>query len=218
MCIRDRPTSAYLQWVSPQTAAYSKIVLRLPTNSAYVGNATLSYVNNSVLSTVQTVAVSSDTTGQFFEFDIKDPVLQTGWNVTFSSTTVSIESVTVSGLLTLLEKPSAPVPLTRLVMYPVGQLPKTVTTASGDEVPATYCRLAIVDIGRNFNVLKVDDQRSIIHRDYVPVADWLTLPFDENLIYFYDQAQAYPQNWMNPSTCLKQEYAALETKGITVEA
>jgi hypothetical protein len=103
-------------------------------------------------------------------------------------------------------------------MYPVNQLPRTVTTANGEESLATYCVLAIVDIGSSFNVLKVEDQRSIIHRDYVPVADWLTLPFDENLIYYYNQAKEYPKNWMSPPTCLDQEYVDLESKGITVEA
>jgi hypothetical protein len=212
-----QPSDAFLQWVSPQTAAYSEIILRLPTGSAYSGTATLSYVNEATLTTVSTIDVSSDSNGQFFQFVIDSPVLQTGWNITFSSPTVSVQSITVSGLLTILEKPSAPAPLSRLVMYPVGLLPKTVTIGSGDEVLATYCRLAIVDIGSSFNVLRVEDQRTIIHRDFVPVADWLTLPFDENLIYFYNQAKTYPQNWMNPSTCLEQEYVALESKGITVE-
>lgn len=212
-----QPTDAFLQWVSPQTAAYSEITLRLPTGSAYSGTATLSYINGGTLTTVSTIDVSSDSNGQFFQFVIDSPVLQTGWNISFSSPTVSVQSITVSGLLTILEKPSAPTPLSRLVMYPVGLLPKTVTIGSGAEVLATYCRLAIVDIGSSFNVLRVEDQRSIIHRDFAPVADWLTLPFDENLIYFYNQAKAYPQNWMNPPTCLEQEYVALESKGITVE-
>jgi hypothetical protein len=212
-----QPTDAFLQWVSPQTAAYSEIILRLPSGTAYTGTATLSYVNGSTLTTVSTSGISSDTGGQFFLFTIKNPVFQTGWNVTFSSPKISIQSVTVSGTLTLLEKPSAPSPLTRLVMYPVGTLPKIVTTEGGKEVLATYCRLAVVDIGTSYNVLEIEDQRSIIHRDYTPVADWLTLPFDENLIYFYTQAQKYPENWLNPPTCLKQEYAVLETKGITVE-
>jgi hypothetical protein len=212
-----QPSDAFLQWISPQTAAYSEVILRLPTGSAYSGTATLSYVNGATLTTVSTIDVSSDSNGQFFQFVIDSPVLQTGWNITFSSPTVSVQSITVSGLLTILEKPSAPAPLSRLVMYPVGLLPKTVTIGSGAEVLATYCRLAIVDIGSFFNVLRVEDQRTIIHRDFAPVADWLTLPFDENLIYFYNQAQEYPRNWMNPSTCLEQEYVALESKGITVE-
>ena len=215
-CIQ--PTEAYLQWVSPQTAAYSKIVLRLPFGSAYSGTATLSYVNGTVLSNVQTVDVSRDSTGQLFEFNIDSPTLQTGWNVTFSSTTVAIDNVTVTGVITSLEKPLAPAPQTRLVMYPTGQLPKTVTTANGKEVLASYCLLSVVDIGSYYNVLKTEDQRSIIHRDYVPVANWLTLPFDENLIYYYNQAKEYPKNWMNPPTCMDQEYVSLEPKGITVEA
>ncbi len=214
----SQPADCFLQWTSSQTAAYSEVTLRLPPGSAYDGTATLQYVNGSVLSEVTTVGASTDADGQFFKFAIDTPVLQTGWNITFSSPRVSVQSLTVSGAITILERPSAPSPLTQLVMYPVGLLPPTVTIGSGAEVPATYCRLAIVDIGSSFNVLKVDDQRTIIHRDYAPVADWLTLPFDENLIYFYNQAQEYPRNWMNPTTSLKQEYATLESKGITVEA
>jgi|694.fasta_scaffold16107_7 hypothetical protein len=215
-CIQ--PNESFLQWVSSQTAAYSDITLRLPPGSAYNGTATLQYVNGSAFSEVATVDVSTDANGQFFKFVIDSPVLQTGWNIAFSSPKVSVQSITVSGTVTILERPSAPSPLTQLVMYPVGLLPPTVTVGNGSEVPATYCRLAIVDIGSSFNILRVDDQRTIIHRDYVPVADWLTLPFDENLIYFYNQAQEYPRNWMDPTTSLKQEYVTLESKGITVEA
>ena len=215
-CIQ--PQDAFLQWVSPQTAAYSKILLRLPTSSAYSGTATLSYVNNGILSEVSTSDISKDTTGQFFEFSIQEPVLQTGWNITFSDVKVSIDSIVVSGVLTLLEKPLAPAPLSRLVMYPVGLLPKTVTTGNGKETLATYCRLAIVDIGNDFNVLRVEDQRAIIHRDYMPVADWLTKPFDEDLIDLYVQVKDYPKFWMNPPTALKAEYVTLESKSITVEA
>lgn len=212
-----QPTQSFLQWVSPQTAAYSKITLRCPSGTAYAGTATLSYVNGSTLSEVSTINTSSDDSGQFFSFVIDEPVLQTGWNVTFSSPNVSIQSITVSGVTTVLEKTSAPAPLTRLVMYPTNLLPSTVTSNSGVEIPATYCVLATVDIGNAFNVLNVSDQRTIIHRDFVPVADWLTLPFDENLIKFYNQAREYPKTWMSPATCLDQEYVGLESKGITVE-
>jgi hypothetical protein len=215
-CIQ--PEETFLQWVSPQTSAYSEVTLRLPSGSSYSGTATLSYVNGATLSEVTTVDVSSDSEGQFFQFPVDSPVFQTGWNVSFSSPRVSINSVTVSGTLTILERPSAPAPLTQLVMYPVGLLPPAVTNESGQQIPATYCRLAIVDIGSAFDVLRVDDQRTIIHRDYVPVADWLTLPFDENLISFYNQTKTYPQTWMNPPTCLKQEYITLKGQGITVES
>jgi hypothetical protein len=209
--------SAYLEWSSELTSAYSNITLRCPTGTAYSGTATLYYVSNGNYSEVDTIDVSSDSSGQFFQFDIESPVFQTGWKVEFSSNKVSIESVTVSGQLTLLEKTAGLVPLTRLVMYKTGALPSTVTTSSGKEVKATYCRLAIVDISNAFTVLGVEDQRQIIHRDYMPVADWLTKPFDENLISLYGQVIDYPKLWMAPTTCMKQEYSALSKDLITVE-
>jgi hypothetical protein len=72
-------------------------------------------------------------------------------------------------------------------------------------------------VGNAYNVLDVEDQRQIIHRDYQPVADWLTKPFDENLIDTYEQVIDYPQLWMAPPTCLKQEYEDLTKDLITVE-
>jgi hypothetical protein len=209
---------AYLEWSSELTAAYSDITLRCPPQTAYSGSATLYYVSNGVYAEVETVNVSSDSSGQYFKFQAESPVFQTGWKVEFSSTTVSIQSVTVSGQLTLLEKTSGLRPLTRLVLYKSGALPETVITDSGREVPATYCKLAIVDVGTTFNVLKVEDQRQIIHRDYTPVADWLTKPFDESLIDLYEQVTDYPNLWMAPPTCMKQEYAGLTEDLITVEA
>lgn len=210
--------SAYLEWSSELTAAYTNITLRCPSGTAYSGDATLYYVNNGISSEVQTVSVSSDSSGQLFEFSIEDPVLQTGWRVEFSSPKVSIQAVTVSGQVTLLEKTSGLRPLTRLVLYKTGALPKTVITSGGEEVPATYCRLAIVNVDNAYNVLSIIDQRQIIHRDYTPVADWLTKPFDENLIDLYEQVIDYANLWMAPPTCMKQEYADLPKDLIQVEA
>lgn len=213
-----QPTTAYLQWESELTQAYKTLTLRCPAGTAYSGTATLSYVNNGILSPVTTVSVSSDTTGQFFQFDIETPDLQTGWNVTFSSNTVSIQSVTVSGAVTLLEPQASLSPRATLVMYPVGTLPATVTNSQGEEVPAVYCTLAEVDIDAEYTVTRVQDTRSIIHRDYVPVADWLTAPFDEDLINLYEQVSAYNPLWMAPTSCMKQEYANLSTDQVIVEA
>jgi hypothetical protein len=102
-------------------------------------------------------------------------------------------------------------------MYPAGALPKTVINSQGEEVPATYASLAQVDIDNNFTITKIQDTREIIHRDYVPVADWLTTPFDQDLINLYEQVSDYDTLWMAPPSCLKQEYANLETDLITVE-
>lgn len=210
--------TAYLEWSSELTSAYSQIIMRCPSQTIYSGSATLFYVNDGIYTEVQSVQVSSDSEGQFFQFDIEGPVLQTGWRVEFSSSTISIGSIVVTGQLTLMEKTAGLRPLTRLVLYPVGTLPQTATLSSGKEVLATYCRLAIVDVNNAYEVLDVIDQREIIHRDYTPVADWLTKPFDENLIDLYEQVTGYSSLWMAPTTCMKQEYADLSKDLITVEA
>jgi hypothetical protein len=205
-----QPTSSFLQWQSEYTQAYSKLVLRTPSNTAYTGTATLQYVSGSSFSDVQTVNISRDTESQFFEFNVVSPSLQTGWRVSFSNLDIAIDSILVSGLLTLETPQASPSPRSSLVMYPYGTLPKTVKNAAGNEIPATYCILAEVDVSVTSTVQKIIDTREIIHRDFTPVADWLTKPFDNNLIDLYEQVSAYVPLWMSPTTCMKQEYQSLE--------
>jgi len=214
----SQPSSAFLQWESELPSSYASIIMRCPSGTTYSGTATLSYVSNSTLNTVQTVSVSKDGDGQYFEFTISSPVMQTGWNVTFSSNTVSIRSIIVSGTLTLLESQASPSPRATLVMYPAGTLPKTVVNSQGEKISAVYATLAQVDVGVDHKILSIQDTREIVQRDYVPVADWLTEPFDQDLINLYEQVSMYSTTWMAPSSCMMQEYAALEKKQVTVEA
>lgn len=213
-----QPSTAYLQWESELTHAYSKVVLRCPSGTSYSGTATLSYVNGSTLSPVVAAEVLSDTQGQYFQFDIESPNLQTGWNVTFSSPSISIQSVAVTGAVTMLDSQAALSPRVTPVMYPVGTLPKTVTNSQGEEIPATYCLLAEIDVDSTYTVTRIEDTRSIIHRDYTPVADWLTAPFDEDLINLYEQVSEYDTLWMAPPSCMGQEYQKLTSDQIIVEA
>lgn len=214
-----QPTESFIQWVSELGASYESVTLRCPTGTSYSGTATLSYVAGGQTSTaVQTVSVSRDSEGQYFQFDILTPVFQTGWNVSFSSTSVSVRSVTVSGTLTLLEPLLSLTPKATLVMYPKGTLPNTVINSQGEEVPATYASLAEVDVGNNYNVLSIVDTRNLTRRDYVPVSNWLTAPFDQDLIDLYEQVSGYSLLWMAPPTALKQELTGLASDQITVEA
>lgn len=213
-----QPSEAYLQWKVDLGQAYSKVVLRCPPGTAYSGTATLSYVSGTEFEVVQTVSVSKDTTGQYFEFLIDSPESQVEWNVTFSSTAVSVQSVLVSGNLTLLEPQFAPSPRSSLVMYASGSLPAFTENAQGEKVPAVYCVLAEIDVNSAFEVTQVEDLRTIIHRDYVPVADWLTKPFDSDLINLYEQVSDYPTLWMAPPSCMVQEYAGLTKYKVNVEA
>lgn len=213
-----QPSEAYLQWVAEYSQSYKKITLRCPPGTGYSGTATLSYVDSTGLVFVSTVSVSKDSVGQYFEFDIAEPQYQTGWNVTFSSQTVSIQSILVTGSLTLLEPQAAPSPRATLVMYKAGALPKFITNNEGKKVPATYCALANVDVDNNYEITLVEDLRTIIHRDYVPVADWLTKPFDSDLIDLYEQVSGYSVLWMAPNRCMYQEYAGLKQYQVQVEA
>jgi hypothetical protein len=212
-----QPSTNFIQWESDLASAYSKIVLRCPSGTAFTGTATLNYYDGTNYTVVQTVSISSDTTGQFFEFTV-NPVFQTGWQVVFSSLDVAIQSTTVTGIVTLLEPQAAASTRAVLVMYPSGTLPKATVNDAGDTVPATYCPLAIVDVVVDFLIEKIEDARYIVHRDYTPVADWLTKPFDDDLIDLYEQVSDYPQLWMAPTSCMKQEYLSLTEDQITVEA
>ena len=203
-----QPTSSYIQWESVLAQSYESITLRCPTGTAYTGTATLYYVNNGVLSEVTTTAISSDTTGQYFTLPVTSQVLQTGWRVEFSSAKVSIQSITVTGVITLLERPSVPVPRASLVLYPSGTLP----------VGETFCSLAEITVNNEFQVTKLKDTREVIRRDYTPVADWLTKPFDTDLINLYEEVSIYPTTWMNPPTAMKQEYAELTQYQVIVES
>jgi len=202
-----QPTSSYIQWESVLAQSYESITLRCPTGTAYTGTATLYYVNNGVLSEVTTTAISSDTTGQYFTLPVTSQVLQTGWRVEFSSAKISIQSITVTGIITLLEKPSVPVPRASLVLYPSGTLP----------VGETFCSLAEITVNNDYQVTKLKDTREVIRRDYTPVADWLTKPFDTDLINLYEEVSIYPTTWMNPPTAMKQEYAELTQYQVIVE-
>jgi hypothetical protein len=210
------PTQSFLQWESDLASAYTKITLRCPSGTAFTGTATLNYYDGSTYTDIETVTISSDSSGQFFEFN-PDPRFQTGWQVVFSSLDVAVQSITVSGVITLLEPQASPSTRAVLVMYPRGTLPKTVVNDSGKTVPATYCPLAVVDIATNYRIEKIEDTRYIIHRDYTPVADWLTKPFDEDLINLYEQVSEYPALWMAPTSCMKQEYLSLTKDQVIVE-
>ena len=211
-----QPASSYIQWTSGLTAAYSRIQLRCPPGTVYSGTATLNYYSGTTYTLVSTVPITSDSTGQYFDFTI-DPKFQTGWQIVFSSLDISIQAITVTGVVTQLEKQAAASTRAVLVLYPSGTMPKTVENASGETVPATYCTLATVEVSPAFKVSSITDSRYVIHRDYQPVADWLTLPFDEELINLYEQVEDYSNLWLAPPSCLKQEYLALEQDQIIIE-
>jgi len=212
-----QPTSAFVQWTSTLSSAFSKIILRCPSNTAYSSTATLSYVSGSITTFVSTANIASDSTGQFFEFNITSATFQTGWIVEWSNLDMAIEKIEVTGFVTRLTTPVEATTDCVLVIYPENQLPATVTNSLGVEIAATYCPLAIIEADNSYRLTNIRDKRYIVHRNYEPISDWLTRPFDGDLIDLYETVNDYGNTWLNPITCVKQEYAALTTNEILVE-
>jgi hypothetical protein len=213
-----QPTSAFIQWQSQLPSAYSQILLRCPPNTAITGEVRLYYYDTASASydLVCSAPVEKDLTSQFFRLNAFDPTFQTTWKVEFDDLKVAVQSIEVTGTITKLRRPVAPRPRASLVMYPENQVPRTVINDNGVEVTPTYCELAFVSIGDGFVIEDIRDIRNIIHRDYVPVSDWLTKPFDETLIDLYEQVKGFDRFWLAPTSLLKQEYAALEKYGIVI--
>jgi hypothetical protein len=202
-----QPTTASLSWLSNQPSAYSNITLRCPSSSVFTGTASLYYVNNSVETFVSTVSVSTDSVGQFFSFNMSNPSYNNGWKVVWSDLDIAIQNIVVNGIVTKTTKPSGAQTRSALVLYPENAVPTN----------TTYCPLAFVDINSSFEVIDIQDIRYIVHKNYAPIADWLTVSFDETLIDLYEQVKSYNPLWMAPPTCMKQEYLDLTKDTIIVQ-
>ena len=221
--------SASLTWLFPSAASLTSIELRCPTNTAITGTATLyttdclnsdpqnPYCYSPNFAEYETVSVKSDDFGQYFLFEIPDSPYITGWSVSWTDKKISINDVRVTGTIPLKRKPAEGVTSISLVAYAQDSLPKTVTNSVGKEVPAVYCKLAYVDTSKFYTVTKIDDIRETVSTDYQPVADWLTRAWDENMIDIFEQMKNYPELWMNPTSCMKQEYAQLSEDLVIVE-
>jgi len=212
-----QPTDSFIQWTSTLACAFTQITLRCPSGTAYTGTAILSYATNGVISSVRTTSIASDKTGQFFQFDIPNATFQTGWKVEWSSLDMAIESIIVTGSVTRLTKPTESSTQCVLVIYPEDSLPLTIQNTLGEDIPAAYCLLANIDVNNKYQLTDIRDKRYIVHRDYTPVADWLTLPFDQDLIDLYEIVKKYEVTWLEPKSCMKQEYAALTKTDIVIE-
>jgi hypothetical protein len=218
---------ASLSWQLSLPCSFSKISLKCPTNTAYTGTATLYHMSCSDATSGEfcespvwnfwgTTEVSISDNEQFYEFDIEDPILCNGWKVEWSDPKVSIRDVAVSGVVTLEKKPATMTTNYSLVAYPTNSVPDKFTNSLGEEVPLVLCKLAYVDIDSNFTVTKLQDIREVVFNNYEPTAEWLTRPWDENLMNLFDQISNYAEYWMSPTTSMNQEYSKLEKVGVEV--
>jgi len=220
-----QPSSAFLAWSTPNPAALSQITLRQPPDVAtdFLAQARLEVLESGKWFFVSESSVLADKQGSYYQFNISNPSFVSGWRVTWFNPyfpdvpKIYIQQINVTGVITLPRKTSGPETLASLVIYPEYLAPKTTVNSSGVEVPAVYCDLAFFEVNNQYEVTTIEDTRYIIHREYKPVASWLTEYWDNNLINLYEQVKYYPDTWMNPETCLKQEYASLSQYGVLTE-
>lgn len=224
------PPEPFIAWQLPLPCSLSKIVLRCPANTSYTGTASLYYVScqNSTTDFCEyselsgnwgeTVEVSRDDDGQYYEFTIDSPISARGWAVIWSDPHISISNITVSGVVTLSKKPASMTTNYALVAYPKNSTPSSFTNSLGEEVPVVLCKLAYVDIDSNFQATALQDIREVVTSSYEPVAEWLTRPWDNNLISLFNNLSNYNTNWMSPVSCMNQEYDNLRNYDINLQS
>ena len=210
-----QPASAYLSWESA-LAAYSKIVLRCPSGANFTGQASLSYKVGDSWSFVQTVSIQSDSTSQYFEFTVDSPSFQEGWKVSWTDLSIQVEEIKVSGIVTVQTQPSTYVPQSNLVAWPANTVPSSFKNSQGDDIPLIFCGLGYVDVNNLSEVERITDIRETVNVGFEPVSDWLTKPWDDNLIENFEQVSDYANLWMNPQEAMRQEYSALSKDSIQI--
>lgn len=210
----EQPLLASVEWISRFPWKLDNIKLRtkllhnVPACSLYIG------VDDPDESwaLVQTNDAKRDSSGYYWEFDT-NMVPQTAWKLEWpAGSKVSAYGLTASGVLFIETRPSTARARTQVCIYPTNRIPD-------DE---TLCRLAVVSVD-NFKVARKptgelfkDDVRSIITRDYEPIANWLTQYWDKQLTETKTKVDTYAPGFMAPPTLLKTSYYDLESRGIVV--
>lgn len=222
---------AELSWQLSAPCSFSKIRLTCPQKTSFTGTASLYYMScsdenpgefceNPNWTYAGDTSVSEDVSNgvktQFYEFNLSSPIVCKGWKVEWSDSKVSVNRVSVSGIITLSKKPASLTTNYALVAYPMNSIPTKFTNSEGKEVPLILCKLAQVDIDSAFRVTKVQDLREVVYNSFEPIAEWLTRPWDENLMSLYNIFSNFQGYWMTPSVALKHEYKTLGDNGVEV--
>ena len=95
-------------------------------------------------------------------------------------------------------------------------MPSSFKNSLGEDVPLIFCSLGYVDVNSQSLVESITDTRQIVNIGFEPVSEWLTRPWDDNLMQNFQQVSAYSELWMNPQVAMKQEYLALSADSIEI--
>jgi hypothetical protein len=212
----DQPLLSYLEWSSPLPWKLDTIRIRtslvenVPPCTYYVG------VGNpdDPWEIVQIQEAKKDSEGYYWEF-LTDMTPQTKWRMQWPDfSKVNAYGITVSGTLYVETRPTTARARSQLAIYPTNLVPK-------DE---SFCRLAIISVD-NFKLTRKpngqlwnDDVREITTRDYQPIADWLTVFWDKQLIKLWEKIKGFSPIFMAPPTLLKDSYFDLEAFGLDVSS
>lgn len=217
---------AELSWQTPLPCAFSKITLRFPYGHSPAGEATLSvmacseedyeFCSNPNWEYMQSIDYQVDADGVFYEFIVEDPIFNRGWKVEWEHNKVAVQSVSVSGVVTLMKRPATASTNYSLVAYPTNSIPESFTNSQGEKVPLVLCKLAYVDIDNNYTVKQIRDIREVVYSDFKPIAEWLTRPWDDNLKRLFREFSSYAIDWMSPTEAMKREYSKLTNSGINL--
>jgi hypothetical protein len=211
----EQPLLSWVEWKSAYPWKLDKIRVRTPLVNN-VPDCTLllrSQEDPKVWDVVQTNPAVKDNEGFYWEFET-DYSPQSEWRLEWpNQTKISAERLTVSGLIYIPTKPSTPRARAQLAIYPTNLVPES----------ESLCRLAIISVD-NYQIpyrpngeLFKDDIREITNKDFEPVADWLTVFWDRQLIDLWRDVKTYSPNYMTPPILLKTSYYKLEEYGIYVE-
>jgi hypothetical protein len=151
---------------------------------------------------------SSYPSDRSFSFFLDDTVFGNKWELRWGSVPMQLQEIRMSGSFPSTYRPKTTKMFIDLVAYPAYEYPPEFA----------YCKLAYVDIDENHRVIGSPvDLRSTILRDYQPVAEWLTRPWDDLLKGAYDLHEDYGPLRMNPVSAMHHEYGDLENLGIRVK-
>ena len=212
----EQPVTSWVEWESVLPWKLDTIKIRTDAveNVPACSLSVASLDSDESWELVQQQEAKRDGTGFYWEFQT-DLVPQKKWRLDWGfNVRTSATQLTVSGLLYIATKPTAPRPRAQLAIYPTNLVPE-------DE---SLCRLAIVSVD-NYQIpyrpngeLFKDDIREIINRDYEPIADWLTQYWDEQLVSLWEDVKEFTPRFMAPPTLLGYSYLSLEKVGISVDS
>ncbi|ATW62685.1 hypothetical protein SCBWM1_gp1 [Synechococcus phage S-CBWM1] len=201
---QTQPDSCFLSWEHQRgfTIQSAKVVCP-PGFQPNQGTLADLYVDGEFLSTAE---AEFGATGAFYEFFLDNGVTGKEWKVIWNNLQMEVQNVLMTGEFPTTYRPKTTSMRTNLVAYPAYEYP---------EENFAYCRLAYLDVGADYRVIgEPQDIRHTVYRDYQPVAEWLTRPWDEMLERAYIEHKEYVNRRMSPTSTMRKEYENLEELGL----